>query len=175
MYIQETENIMGTPVMLSYDNSIPEAKEMAFATAVLDAVHKHKMSNGSCCGGRGVLTLSTANCPTDAIPLNSTEPISVAVSKGVAPFTYVWSIIRPDGVTDTLPNGPGPYNYNYNQKGIYQVNILVKDSCPTGSLQESASCYVSVSELPGAAVGNQWIIPAAILGFALIVAVSIKK
>ena len=55
-----------------------------------------------------IMKLGTPTCPS-SMPLNSVGTLTASVAQGTAPFTYAWTITKPGGGTDTLPNSAGPH------------------------------------------------------------------
>ncbi len=96
-----------------------------------------------------IMKLGTPTCPTSPIPLNTVGTLTASVTQGTAPFTYIWTITKPLGGSDNLPNTAGPHNYPFTQTGIYTINLTVVDSCPTGTLSDNASCNVTVAPITG--------------------------
>ncbi len=110
------------------------------------AAQKLSVSGGcNSCGNAkaGMLKLGTATCGGPYVQ-NSTHTLTGSVaSGGTAPFTYTWTITPPTGSPVTL-NG-AVQQYQFTQAGIYNVSLLVADSCPTGAKTDNASCQVTVT------------------------------
>ena len=96
-----------------------------------------------------ILKLGTPTCPTSSIPLNTVGTLTASVTQGTAPFTYAWTITKPGGGIDTLPNSAGPHSYTFALTGTYGISLTVTDSCPTGGLSDSSSCSVTVAPTTG--------------------------
>ncbi len=96
-----------------------------------------------------IMKLGTPTCPTSPIPLNTVGTLTASVTQGTAPFTYIWTITRPTGVTDTLPNSAGPHSYTFALTGTYGINLTVVDSCPSGGLSDTSFCSVIISPSTG--------------------------
>jgi len=101
-----------------------------------------------------IMKLGTPTCPTSPIPLNTVGTLTASVAQGTAPFTYIWTITKPLGGSDTLPNSAGPHNYTFAQIGTYTINLTVVDNCPTGTLSDNASCTVTVAPTTGSITFN---------------------
>ena len=95
-----------------------------------------------------IMKLGTPTCPS-SMPLNSVGTLTASVAQGTAPFTYAWTITKPGGGTDTLPNSAGPHSYTFNLQGIYGINLTVTDTCPSGTLSDTAFCSVTVTPTTG--------------------------
>mgnify|MGYP003393623300 FL=1 len=96
-----------------------------------------------------IVKLGTPTCPTSPIPLNTVGTLTASITQGTAPFTYTWTITKPGGGTDTLPNSAGPHSYTFTLTGTYGINLTVTDSCPSGTLSDTAFCSVTVAPTTG--------------------------
>lgn len=95
-----------------------------------------------------IVKLGTPTCPS-SVTVNTIGTLTASVTQGTAPFTYTWTITKPGGGTDTLPNNPGPHSYTFSLTGTYGINLTVVDSCPSGGLSDNAFCSVKVDPLTG--------------------------
>ncbi len=95
-----------------------------------------------------IVKLGTPTCPS-SVPLNTVGTLTASVTQGTAPFTYTWTITKPDNTTATLPNSPGPHSYTFASTGIYGINLTVVDNCPSGGLSDTSFCSVTVAPSTG--------------------------
>lgn len=93
-----------------------------------------------------IVKLGTPTCPS-SIPVNTVGTLTASVTQGTAPFTYTWTITKPGGGTDSLPNSAGPHSYTFSLTGQYGINLTVVDNCPTGGLSDTAFCSVTVTPI----------------------------
>jgi hypothetical protein len=90
----------------------------------------------------GCIPLSCAiSCPS-SVNQGYTATLTITPSGGMSPFTYSWSIIKPDTTIDTyvVQN----VSYLFSQQGVYSINCSVTDSCSTGAQTCNKTCSVSV-------------------------------
>ncbi len=90
------------------------------------------------------IKLGTSTCPS-SIQLNSNVLLTASTTQGTPPFSYLWTITKPDTTTDIFTDES--YTYTFTQLGTYNVNLTVYDNCSLGSLSDSSSCNVTISEL----------------------------
>lgn len=112
------------------------------------AVQKlQEQGSGGCpsCDARaaGMLKLGTAICGGPYVKNTSHTLTGSVTSGGTAPFTYTWTITPPTGSPATLIGAS--QQYTFAQEGVYNINLKVLDSCPSGGLTDSASCSVTVT------------------------------
>jgi len=102
---------------------------------------------GGCisCGSAkaGMVKLGTATCGGPYLQ-NSTHTLTGSItSGGTTPFTYTWTITKPDATTETKTGAV--QEYGFAQVGTYTIKLDVVDGClPTG-LTDSATCSVTVT------------------------------
>lgn len=89
-----------------------------------------------------------ATCPS-TVTTGGTLTLSTSVSSGTAPYTYHWSITKPDGTIETLAN-QSSIQYSFAQNGSYTISIYVTDSCAGGSKTSNTdSCVITASTVVG--------------------------
>ena len=88
------------------------------------------------------MKLGTSTCPSST-QLNSSALLTSLVSQGTPPFTYSWTITKPDITTDTFTDDS--FTYKFTQIGTYNFNLTVTDSCSTEALNDTSSCNITVT------------------------------
>jgi len=87
--------------------------------------------------------LGTATCG-GPYGLNTTHTLTGSVtSGGTAPFTYNWTITKPDATKDTRTGAM--QTYVFAQVGTYKIDMVVTDSCSAGAKSDSATCNVIIT------------------------------
>lgn len=90
----------------------------------------------------GCIPLSCSiSCPS-SVNQGDTATLTIIPSGGVSPFTYNWSITKPDTTIDTYMT-QNVY-YQFSQQGTYSINSGVKDSCTLNIQNCNKTCSVSV-------------------------------
>ena len=83
-------------------------------------------------------------CPS-TVKTGGTLTLSASVTSGTAPYTYHWTVTKPDGTTDTSLTGASN-SYTFATDGQYTVSVNVTDKCPTGSkTSNTESCTITAS------------------------------
>lgn len=101
---------------------------------------------------RGLATCKGATCPC-SIVTGSILTLSTSVSSGTAPFTYHWSVTKPDGTIDTSLTGASN-QYTFATTGNYTVSVNVTDSCTSGAKTSNTdSCVITASTGGGGGAG----------------------
>lgn len=96
--------------------------------------------------------ISLATCPS-VVTTGGTLTLSTSVTSGTAPFTYHWSVTKPDGTIDTSLTGASN-QYVFATNGVYAVSIYVTDSCTSGAKTSNKdSCVITVSPGGGGGAG----------------------
>lgn len=98
---------------------------------------------------RSLTTKSLATCPS-SVQTGATLTLSASASSGTAPYTYHWSMVKPNGSTETLAN-QATNQYVVGSNGNYTVSVYVTDSCASGAkTSPTDSCVISASagEIP---------------------------
>lgn len=97
---------------------------------------------------------SLASCPS-TVTTGTLLTLSATASSGTAPYTYHWSVKKPDGSTDTSLTGSSN-SYTFAQDGSYTVSVYVTDSCAAGAKTSSTdSCpIVASTTVPPPPVNN---------------------
>jgi len=109
---------------------------------------------------RGNNIRSLATCKGSTCPCSVTKggilTLSANASSGTVPYTYHWTVTKPDGSTDTsLTGGSNPYTFN--QDGSYNVSVYVTDSCATGAKTSNTdSCKITASTGNGDGVATKY-------------------
>lgn len=87
---------------------------------------------------------SLATCVT-TIQTGKTIMLSTTMSSGTAPYTYYWTLTKPDGSTETLANQASNQHVT-TQNGDYTVSVYAKDSCVGGAKTSNIeSCKITAS------------------------------
>lgn len=87
---------------------------------------------------------SLATCP-GSVQTGATLTLSASASSGAAPYTYHWSVVKPDGSTVTLANQV-TNQYVVGSNGNYTISVYVTDSCVSGAKTSSTdSCMITAS------------------------------
>lgn len=97
-------------------------------------------------GNSGNEIRSLATCPSTVTTGNSLT-LSTTASSGTAPYTYHWTITKPDGSTQTLAN-QATNTYTFAANGNYGISVYVSDSCADGTGIKSSppqTCTVTAS------------------------------
>jgi len=100
-----------------------------------------------------------ATCPS-TVTTGGVLTLSATAGSGTVPYTYHWSVKKPDGSTDTSLTGSNN-SYTFGQNGNYTVSVYVTDSCAGGSKTSNTdSCSIVASADGGVethkeCVGNQ--------------------
>lgn len=95
---------------------------------------------------------SLATCPS-GVQIGSTMTLSATASSGTSPYTYIWSVKKPDGNIDTTLTGE-INQYTFSQNGNYTISVYVTDSCVGGAkTSETQTCVVTVVSDSGGEVG----------------------
>lgn len=98
---------------------------------------------GAKAAGNGMVKLGTATCGGPYLQNSSHTMTGSITSGGTAPFTYTWTITKPDTTTETLTGASQPYTFA--QTGTYGIRLDVSDSCPGGAKTDFSTCSVTVS------------------------------
>ncbi len=93
--------------------------------------------------GGGMISLGTATCGGPYVQNTEHTLTGSVTSGGTAPFTYTWTITKPDATKETKSGAS--QTYKFAQVGTYGIILGVKDRCPTGGLTDSATCSVTVT------------------------------
>ncbi len=96
----------------------------------------------------GMLKLGTATCGGPYVQNSLHTLIGTVISGGTAPFTYEWTITKPDKTTETKTGASVPYVFA--QAGTYKKDLVVTDSCPVasgGPKSDTATCNVEITEV----------------------------
>lgn len=91
----------------------------------------------------GMLKLGTESCGGPYVQNSSHTLTGSITSGGTAPFTYTWTITKPDTTKQTL-NG-AVQTYQFAQTGTYGIRLDVSDKCPTGAKSDYSTCSVTVT------------------------------
>jgi hypothetical protein len=90
----------------------------------------------------GCIPLSCAiSCPS-SVNQGDTATLTITSSGGISPFTYSWSITKPDATIDKYVTQN--VSYSFIQQGIYSINCNVADSCSVNIQTCNKTCSVSV-------------------------------
>lgn len=94
-------------------------------------------------GQRAIADLS-ATCP-GTVATGGTLTLSATASVGMAPYSYHWSVRKPDGIVQTLVNQAiNPFTFATD--GQYVISVNVTDSCPTGAKTSNTEiCTITAS------------------------------
>lgn len=87
--------------------------------------------------------LGTATCGGPYAKGTSKHLTGSVTSGGTAPFTYSWTITKPDGTKTTLTGAT--QTYIFSQAGTYKTDLVVTDSCPSGAKSDTATCNVVIT------------------------------
>lgn len=109
-----------------------------------------KMQGGGCASARaagGIMMLGTCG-GTYTFTQNTSHDLTGSItSGGTSPFTYSWTITKPDAATETK-TGAVQTGYAFTQVGTYKIVLTVTDSCPVasdGPKTDTATCNVVIS------------------------------
>ena len=100
----------------------------------------------SCAGAKpagGVLKLGTATCGGPYIQNTAHTLTGSITSGGTAPFTYAWTITKPDATKET--KDVASFSYTFAQVGTYTIRLDVSDSCAGGAKTDFSTCSVTVN------------------------------
>jgi hypothetical protein len=93
--------------------------------------------------GSGISTFGTATCGGPYLKDTSHTLTGSVTSGGTTPFTYNWTITKPDGTKDTRTGAS--QTYVFTQVGTYKIDLVVTDSCASGAKSDSATCNVVIT------------------------------
>ena len=87
---------------------------------------------------------SLSTCP-NTVTTGGTLTLTASASSGTPPYTYHWSVTKPDGTIDTSLTGTSN-SYTFSQNGNYTVSVYTTDSCSTGAKTSNTdTCVISVT------------------------------
>lgn len=88
---------------------------------------------------------SMATCGMNTVQVGGKLTLSANAIVGTPPYTYHWSIKKPDGNIDTVLTGENNL-YTFSQAGDYTISVFVTDSCPGGAkTSEVQTCTVTAT------------------------------
>lgn len=113
----------------------------------------NKVQGGGCpscaaakaAGGSGMVKLGTETCGGPYLQNSSHTLTGSVTTGGTAPFTYTWTITKPDATTETK-DGAEQTGYVFAQVGTYAIRLDVSDSCPADAKTDYSTCSVTVTE-----------------------------
>jgi len=128
------------------DRQFVVESNVALSPEQINSYAAQKQGSGGECSScaSGIPKLGTAICGGPYIQNSSHTLTGSVTSGGTAPFTYTWTITKPDATTEPVKTG-AVQTYVFAQAGTYTVKLNVTDSCPTGGLTDSATCSVIVT------------------------------
>lgn len=95
--------------------------------------------------GKRINIGSLATCGTNTVQIGGMLTLSASASIGTPPYTYHWSIKKPDGSIDTTLAGE-INQYTFSNAGDYTISVFVTDSCPGGvKTSQIQTCTVTAT------------------------------
>ncbi len=110
----------------------------------IDAVIRKLQSED--CQSSKLKTLAAPTCPASLVT-GTTKTLQATVTGGYAPFTYAWQIQRPSLAVDNFSTDH--FSYTFSEEGVYRIQLVVSDSCPSGAQSDFSACNITVATATG--------------------------